>query len=676
MLSLFLLVVLLYASPLAAGLDFLFNSSSSIEFVFTGDATIDSSVIRLTSSREQSMGRVFYPYALPKNSRNMTTVSFATSFVFSIVPEFPGMGHGFAFVLSNTTVPPGARPSQFFGLRYNQSSPTSRLLVVEFDTVKNSEFDDPSSNHIGIDLNGPISSTTQEAAYYNSTTGELVPISMLSGNNIQAWIEFDGTHFGIKVTIAPVGIPKPLKPLISFYDPEIATLVFGDMYVGFSASNGGGIWASGTQGILAWTLATDGALRDMNTSNLPAFFPENPSFFPENPSKSSHLSVGIIWKMVISIFSLLISCLGLYWFCIRRRRRRMIRSKDKDDDNEDEVQRWELDYWPHRYTYEELAGATNGFSEDQLLGYGGFGRVYKGTESNNNNNSSTIAVKCINSDSKQGFKEFMAEISSIGRLQHKNLVRMRGWCKKGKEMLLVYDYMPNGSLYSWIFTKSETLSWQRRLIVLIDIAEGLNYLHNGWDHLVLHRDIKSSNVLLDADMRGRLGDFGLAKLCKHGQSLSMTNLVGTIGYMAPELVRAAPTKASDIYSFGVVVLEVVCGRRPTDLLFFEFERREITLIDWLRMLQKESKLSEAADLRIAGEEYSVGDMEMVLNLGLACCDAQPEFRSSMKEVLSSLMTLKLPASSEYSSSCNYRNQEEETSRISRVSFITEPGPRT
>lgn len=673
MLKLFLLVILLYASPLAAGLDFLFNSSSRIEFVFTGDATIDSSVIRLTRSEAQSMGRVFYPYSLPKNSRNMTTVSFATSFVFSIVHDFKGFSHGFAFVLSNTTVPPGALPAQYFGLFNPKSGPSSksniqsdasRLLVVEFDGFKNEEYNDPSSNHIGIDLNGPISSTTDEAAYYNST--KLVPISMLSGNNIQAWIEFDGTQFGINVTIAPVGIPKPPKPLISFYDPEIASLVFGDMYVGFSASNGR---VTGTQRILAWTLASDGALRDINTSNLPVFL-------PENPPRSNHFTAGMTWKVPIVVLGILIFCFGFYWFWIRRR---MKRSKDKDDDAEDEVQRWELDYWPHRYTYEELAGATNGFSEDQLLGYGGFGRVYKGTESNNNNNNNrTIAVKCINSDSKQGFKEFMAEISSIGRLQHKNLVHMRGWCKKGKEMLLVYDYMPNGSLYSWIFTKSETLSWLRRLIVLIDIAEGLNYLHNGWDNLVLHRDIKSSNVLLDEGMRGRLGDFGLAKLCKHGQSLSMTNLVGTIGYMAPELVRTAPTKASDIYSFGVVVLEVVCGRRPTDLLFFEFEseRREITLIDWLRMLQKESKLNAAADLRIAGE-YSVGDLEMVLNLGLACCDAEPEFRPSMKEVLSSFMSLKLPASSEYFSSCNYcSNQEQETSGISRVSFITEPAPRT
>ncbi|GFQ03905.1 L-type lectin-domain containing receptor kinase s.1 [Phtheirospermum japonicum] len=136
----------------------------------------------------------------------------------------------------------------------------------------------------------------------------------------------------------------------------------------------------------------------------------------------------------------------------------------------------------------------------------------------------------------------MAEISSMGRLKHKNLVPMRGWCRKGNELLLVYDYMPNISLNRWIFEKPKSLlSWAGQKRVLTDVAEGLNYLHHGWDQVIVHRDIKSSNVLLDNDMRGRLGDFGLMKLYTHGEAPNKTRVVGTLGYLAPEVVTLAGT---------------------------------------------------------------------------------------------------------------------------------------
>ncbi|XP_059664246.1 L-type lectin-domain containing receptor kinase S.1-like [Cornus florida] len=200
-------------------------------------------------------------------------------------------------------------------------------------------------------------------------------------------------------------------------------------------------------------------------------------------------------------------------------------------EEDDEIEDWELEYWPHRYSYEELSEATNGFSKDELLGTGGFGKVYKATLPNN----TVVAVKCVNHYSKQGLKEFMAEISSIGHLQCKNLVQMRGWCQKGNELMLVYDYMPNGSLNRWIFDKPKTLlGWDDRRKILADVVEGLNYLYHGWDQVVIHRDIKWSNILLGSDMRGRLGDFGLAKLYTQGEVPNTTRVVGTLGYLAPE----------------------------------------------------------------------------------------------------------------------------------------------
>ncbi|KAG2678782.1 hypothetical protein I3760_11G020000 [Carya illinoinensis] len=229
----------------------------------------------------------------------------------------------------------------------------------------------------------------------------------------------------------------------------------------------------------------------------------------------------------------------------------------------------------------------------------------------------------------------MAEISSMGRLQHKNLVQMRGWCRKGNQLMLVYDYMPNGSLNKWIFDNpTKLLGWEQRRRVLADIAEGLNYLHHGWDQVVVHRDVKSSNILLDSDMRGRLGDFGLAKLYQHGEVPNTTRVVGTLGYLAPELATvASPTWASDVYSFGVVILEVACGRRPIDTAVTE---EETVLIDWVRDLYVSGKVGEAADPRMRGE-YEAEEMDMVLKLGLACCHPDPQRRPTMKDVVAVLV---------------------------------------
>lgn len=434
---------------------------------------------------------------------------------------------------------------------------------------------------------------------------------MRNGQNIHAWIEFDGSQLEINVTIAPAGVDRPVRPLLTFQNPIIANYVSTDMYVGFSASKT--TWVE-AQRVLAWSFSDTGVARDINTSNLPFFVLESSS----SPSLSTGAIVGITIGCVVFVCILCV-CL---WFW----RQRLPKNR------EDEIEDWELEYWPHRYSYEELSEATKGFSKDEVLGAGGFGKVYKGILGN----KTEVAVKCVNHDSKQGLREFMAEISSMGRLQHKNLVQMKGWCRRGNELLLVYDYMPNGSLNRWIFDKPKTvLGWEGRKRVLADVAEGLNYLHHGWEQVVVHRDIKSSNVLLDQDMRGRLGDFGLAKLFTHGEVSSTTRVVGTLGYLAPELAMlASPTAASDVYSFGVVVLEVACGRKPIEA-WAEREEDSI-LLDWVRDTYTEGRLNEVADARIKGE-YEVEEMEAVLKLGLSCCHPDPLHRPTMREVVALLL---------------------------------------
>lgn len=618
-----IIILQLFFSPSAFAVDFLYNSFNGMvnatNVTLINDARFDSSVVRLTNDSNQfSFGRAFYPTRLTmikpaSNSSGTVISSFSTSFVFSILPEISSSpGFGLAFVLSNTTSPPGALASQYFGLFTNATVPAvAPLFAIEFDTGRNPEFNDPDDNHIGVDLNNIISATTAPAGYNNSM-GDFVPVQMRNGQNVRAWIDFNGTSSEINVTVAPIGVQRPSTPTLSFKDPVIANYVSAEMYVGFSASKTEWVEA---QRVLAWSFSDVGvgAAREINTTNFPVFEPV---------SSSNSLSAGKIAGIAIGCVAFVMICASgfyLYW------------RKTKLKDEEEEIEDWELEYWPHRFSYEELSQASDGFSNQNLLGSGGFGRVFKGTLPN----KTEIAVKCVSHDSKQGLREFMAEISSMGRLQHKNLVQMRGWCRKGNELMLVYDYMPNGSLNKRIFDKpTKVLDWQQRCRVLADVAEGLTYLHHGWDQVVVHRDIKSSNILLDSDMRGRLGDFGLAKLYEHGEVPNTTRVVGTLGYLAPELARvAAPTSASDVYSFGVVILEVACGRRPIDMAATE---EKVVLMEWVRELYGQGKVVEAADPTMRGQ-YEAEEMEMVLKLGLACCHPEPQRRPTMKEVVALLL---------------------------------------
>ncbi|KAJ8553929.1 hypothetical protein K7X08_024607 [Anisodus acutangulus] len=511
MLPLLFIFINLSIIPSISSIEFVFNSfttNTTLSLNLIDDARLEPPVIRLTNDSNQfSLGRAFYPYQIPiKTTSNSSSIStsFSTQFIFSILPDDSSSpGFGLAFFLSASTSPPNALSSQYFGLFSNATVHTvAPLLAIEFDTGLNPEFNDPDRNHVGIDLNSIESVVTQTAGYYNDSDS-FVPLNMRTGQNIHAWIEFNGPEFEINVTIAPAGMSRPIKTLLSYKNPIIANYTSEQMYMGFSASKTQWVEA---QRLLAWSFSDSGIARTINTMNLPVFQLEN---------SRSLLSSGAIAGIVLGSVVGVLGCLCVvYWFWWKRRP-----EKVEDDVIED----WELEYWPHRFSYDELSQATKGFCRDELLGAGGFGKVYKGTLSN----KTEVAVKCVNHDSRQGIREFMAEISTIGRLQHKNLVQMRGWCRKGNELMIVYDYMPNGSLNKWIFDKPEkVMNWVDRRRVLADVAEGLNYLHHGWEQVVVHRDIKSSNVLLDSEMRGRLGDFGLAKLYTHGGVPNTTRVVG------------------------------------------------------------------------------------------------------------------------------------------------------
>ncbi|CAN1282722.1 L-type lectin-domain containing receptor kinase IV.2 [Linum perenne] len=289
---------------------------------------------------------------------------------------------------------------------------------------------------------------------------------------------------------------------------------------------------------------------------------------------------------------------------------------------------WEREYNPQRLCYKDLYRATHGFREKEVLGSGGFGKVYRGILPTS---KIEVAVKRISHDSRQGMKEFVAEIVSMGRLRHRNLVQLLGYCRRKGELLLVYDYMPSGSLDKYLFEPATTtLNWPQRFKILRGVASGLLYLHEEWEQIVLHRDIKASNVLLDADMNGRLGDFGLARLYDHGTNPQTTHVVGTVGYLAPELSRLGKaTTATDVYAFGVFMLEVACGKRPIDTTAIP---EEMILVDWVIDCWKRGDILEASDPKLGGD-YAKEEMEMVMKLGLLCSHNMEAFRPSMRQVM-------------------------------------------
>ncbi|XP_031132027.1 L-type lectin-domain containing receptor kinase IX.1-like [Ipomoea triloba] len=282
---------------------------------------------------------------------------------------------------------------------------------------------------------------------------------------------------------------------------------------------------------------------------------------------------------------------------------------------------------PKRYPYSELASATNNFAEEQKLGEGGFGQVYRGFLRDLNLD---VAVKRVSSESNQGIREYTSEVKIISQLRHRNLVPLHGWCHEKGELLLVYEYMPQGSLHSHLFKINSPLNWELRYRIAQGLASALFYLHEEWEQCVLHRDIKSSNVLLDSSFNVRLGDFGLAWLVDHETAPEKTYLGGTPGYVAPECLFTFKTsKESDVYSFGIVALEIACGRRA--ILTKEPEGGK-SLVDWVWDLYGMGKLLEAADPKLCGN-FEKQEIERLMIIRLWCAHPDSNSRPPISQAL-------------------------------------------
>ncbi|XP_052174546.1 L-type lectin-domain containing receptor kinase IV.1-like isoform X2 [Diospyros lotus] len=606
-----LLVLLLPLLPQSATADdshFAFNAFKLANLTLDGLAKFTpGGLLALTNGTIQKTGHAFYPSPIHfKNSPTGLALSFSTTFVFGIIPQDPTIsGHGIVFVVAPQRGLPAGFPSQYLGLfnEVNDGKETNRVVAVELDTIYNSELKDLNDNHVGIDINGLESVEAKPAGYYVEKTHQFQNLSLISGKAMQVWLEYGGSEKKMDVTIAPIGVEKPSKPLLSL-SRDLSPIINQTMYVGFSSSTGSLVTS---HYILGWSFKINGEAQPLDLSELPKL----PRMAPKKTSK--FLTDGLPLISLASVFAAISGAVFL-----RERRRKFA----------EVVEEWERVYGTHRFKFKDLYIATKGFREKELLGSGGFGRVYRGVLPTS---KLEIAVKRISHESQQGMREFVAEIVSIGRLRHRNLVPLLGYCRRKGELLLVYDYMPNGSLDKFLYDQPKfTLNWQQRFEVIKGVASGLFYLHEEWEQVVIHRDVKSSNVLLDGELNGRLSDFGLARLHDHGTGPQTTNVVGTIGYIAPEHARTGKASTStDVYAFGAFLLEVASGRRPIEASSMG---GHTVLIDWVFSLWSEGEILRAVDANLGGE-YVVEQAELVLKLGLLCSHGEPATRPTMRQVV-------------------------------------------
>nr|CAB3455480.1 unnamed protein product [Digitaria exilis] len=481
---------------------FTYNGFKDTNLLFGGASFVtQEGILSLTNGKPLVSGRGFHPERLRSmievnQDGTQAMASFWATFVFIVSPYFSGSpGDEMAFMISSTMDLAGALPgSEAF------------FAIV-----------------LGVDLNYPVCISSSSTGYRygnNPSTNNNESLKLSTGGKlVQLWAYYNSTSMELNVTVAllKLALLQPLEPLLS-YTVDLSSLLLGESlgepYAGLSASTGNN---TGTQHhVLAWSFSLDGPAHPLNYSLMPS----SPQLMQQAGRR-----VSIAEWLPAATVSAIAVLLAAAWLVLRWRRKRRAAAWQQE-------QGWEVELGlgPRRFSHKELRKATNGFSSRQLLGQGGFGRVYGGTlpvaasGTGTGSEAQRVAVKRIYSESKHGQAQFMAEVVILGRLRHRNLVRLVGYCRHKDDMLLVYEHMAKGSLDRYLHdrTRHRELTWPRRFHVIKGVASGLLYLHEDWEQVIVHRDIKASNVLLDGEMNGRLGDFGLARLHEHGADAHTT----------------------------------------------------------------------------------------------------------------------------------------------------------
>ncbi|XBI16071.1 hypothetical protein VPH35_058391 [Triticum aestivum] len=607
-----LLILCLVLAAKATGDDQLvYSGFTGANLTLDGAATVTpDGLLELTNGTDQQKGHAFYPTPLRfagGSPGGGTVRSFSASFVFAIQSIYTDLSaHGMAFVVASSKNFSSALPGQLLGLTdiQNNGNGSNHFFAVELDTIQNKEFDDLNANHAGANVNGLRSLQSYYAGYFDDEDGSFHNLSLISREAMQVWVDYDHRTAQITVTMAPLKVGRPVRPLFTT-TYNLTTAVTDVAYVGFSSATG---TINVRHYVLGWSFAMNGPAPAIDIAKLPKL----PRMGPKPRSKV----LDIVLPIASGAFVL---ALGAIVLLVLRRRFRYAELRED----------WEVEFGPQRFSYKDLYRATEGFSDTHLLGIGGFGRVYRGTLLVS---KVEVAVKKVAHDSKQGIKEFISEVVSIGRLQHSNLAPLLGYCRRRGELFLVYEYMPNGSVDKYLHRREgkPILNWAQRWHIIKGIASCLVYLHEEWEKVVIHRDIKASNVVLDGDMNGRLGDFGLARLYDHDADPQTTHVVGTIGYLAPELGHTSKaTPLTDVFAFGVFILEVTCGQRPVNP---NLEDSQVLLVESVLEQWNKGSLLDAVDKQLGGN-YNADEACLALKLGLLCSHPFANARPTMRQVM-------------------------------------------
>ncbi|XP_057843256.1 L-type lectin-domain containing receptor kinase IX.1-like [Cryptomeria japonica] len=491
-----------------------FNFTPQINMTAIGDASISHNEIRLTKTQLNSSLNSSLGWASDKRAN----------------------GDGLAFFLANSGLNPS--PGEYLGLFTNTTNgnTSNQIVAVKFVTSKKTDIDSSDEIDLGIDVNRIKSK--KNVSFYG-----------LSGNRGKwdAWVDYDGTVSLLQVFLSfnPNGTDasKPESPISSNYI-NLRQHLPQNVIVGFSASTGNGhavelhtarVWNFSCQ--YSWEIRARAPV------------PETRSPGPANTRKENS-SAKII---LISVFPCFIAICVFLFFGIRwYNRTREIGNKGEESDEEFNRSLREAAQSALEFSYTELCAATNNFSDDRRIGVGGFGFVYRGTLLSTNE---AVAIKRVSPSSKQGKREYLTEICINSKFNHHNLVKFLGWSHRKDDLLLVYELLPNGSLDKHIFENPETLlDWDRRYRIACDVGSALVYLDEDRHESVVHRDIKASNVMLDSNLKAKLGDFGLARMVEREKVGHAP--AGTIGYIAPEFVTTGKaTRQIDAFSFGALSLE-------------------------------------------------------------------------------------------------------------------------
>lgn len=602
-----------------------------------------------------SCGRLLYKHPVRMKDAKGAASSFSTNFTIAFQSSnltYCGDGMVFFFTPSNADTSGTERASYWnlaggrmcaFDTKENQTD--FRVFAVTFDSYRNDKYNpdfDVSDGNIAVILN----KNKLNASNLCLGSANITNCNFFCGNkgDFSASIDYNSTDLKLRVqfwkgSIQDKSSSTMLTDLTASHVNLANAFLKNDMFVGFSGSTFG----MGLNGPNDW----QGKFYEQHYIKAWEF---TGGFDTSEPKSQAGLIAGIVSAVGAGI--------GLFCLCVcvgmKRRKRYLCHRRLA------QMTTPEFEGNPGAMTYSEVRMLTKNFSPSERISSGAFGDVYKGTLPS----GKILAVKRIKEGNEQGEESFLAEATSLRQIRHRNLLQLRAWSESKEGLVLVYDYMSNGSLDMWLYpspkwTDFEPLSWPIRRSILAGVAAGLQYLHEGWVQCVLHRDIKASNIMLDENFEARLGDFGLARLVDHQKVEKTTLLAGTLGYMAPEMQHTGrATKETDLFAFGILVLEVVCGRKPLntnpdcnlgdyvllDSVWRAHEAGNILSVadPWILKSKPDYVREQSIEYSDEYEDYGARNylnpedkqslIASILKIGLLCCLPDPSERPPMRQV--------------------------------------------